>query len=213
VIEKLLFWTGCFPQKPFLFSFVAFAVPPFVSWDNLLIFGLFQGFILFNTLYYALFAKSHMEAFKEVLIQKGFKELGLDPERTKVLTLPKKSRKCFFPFLKTAWETQLSFIYLGEENLTIYTKCPPYRFIKPERKGFEDKFQIKDSCGKNVEYYYSYIQTVFFDGGNIYITLNSGDQEILKCDKKPAKNAVKQIRAILREKERRWQTLPKKERL
>ncbi len=211
MIEKLLFWVGCFPQKPLLFSFVFFAIPPFVSWENLIAFLLFLGFIFSCTLYYALFAKPQMEAFKKILIAKGFKELGLDPQKTEVLTLPKKSRKCFFPFLKVAWETQLSFIYLGEENLTIYTKCPPYRFIKPERKGAADRFQIKDSCGKNVEHYYSYIQTVFFDSGNIYITLNSGDQEVLKCDKKPAKEVVKKIRKRLRETERRWQSLPKKE--
>ncbi len=211
LIENLMMRSACFLKRLVLFSILLFILSYILYQDPLFSTLMILSCILFLLLSY-FFYLSNVTNCRETLFfkidKKGRKELMID-EDSKALYLYKPVSKCDLPLEPAnAKEFALSIIYLADDHLTIYTKCPKAHIYKTIKKGktLKERQIIKDNCDKNLEFYYSYIQSVHFDKSSkkIYITLNSGQQEEIECGKTPAKKAVNAIREKLRNSEREW---------
>lgn len=165
-------------------------------------------FLLLSYLFYLKNVSANRDRLLFLIDKKGRKELLIDQE-VQALYLYRPVSSCNLPAEPAnAKEFALSIIYLADDHLTLYTKCPKAHIYKTIKKGsaLKERKIIKDNCDKNLEFYYSYIQSVHFDKSakKVFLTLNSGQQEEIDCAKTPAKKAVNEIRKRLRNAEREW---------
>ncbi len=141
----------------------------------------------------------------DILEKKGRKELQIDDSAQSIKLFSKVS-SCELPAEPAnAKEFKVSILYLGSEQLTIYSNCPKSHIYKIYKKkpGKFKKAKPVEACAENREYYYSYIQSVHFKK-DIVLILNSGEEITIPAGKAPAKKAVLQIRKHLRKTEKDW---------
>ena len=170
---------------------------------SIIVLGFF--FLGFSYMFYIKSINTSRDVLLNILEKKGRKELQID-EDIEAIRLFKKVSSCSLPDEPAnAKEFQLTILYLGKDQLTIYTSCPKSHIFKIHKKKVPGKMKTApvEACGESREYYYSYIQSIEFKG-DITITLNSGHKEVLKAAKAPAKATVNKIRKILRKTESNW---------
>ena len=151
----------------------------------------------------------NINASRDILLQlldkKGRKELQIDKD-AESLKLFNKVSSCELPaHPANAKEFVVSILYLGKEELTIYSNCPKSHIYKIHKKKDPGALKAKavEACAESREYYYSYIQSVHFKK-DIVLVLNSGEEIAIPAAKKPAKAAVVKIRKLLRKTEKDW---------
>jgi hypothetical protein len=141
----------------------------------------------------------------DILEKKGRKELQIDDE-TESIKLFSKVSSCELPaHPANAKEFTVSILYLGKEQLTIYSSCPKSHIYKIHKKKAPGTIKAKavQACAESREYYYSYIQSVHFKK-DIILILNSGEEIPIPAAKGPAKKTVVKIRKFLRQTEKNW---------
>ena len=76
--------------------------------------------------------------------------------------------------------------------------------FKKDRYGRDKKWAVKTKCEMSMEFYYSYIQSVFYDVGDkkLKIVLISGETNEIPCEKNYGNKAESAIRENLRVSER-----------
>ena len=164
---------------------------------------------LYLILSYKFYIKN-INASRDVLLatleKKGRKELQIEDSAESIKLFSKVSSCELPPEPANAKEFSLCILYLGKEQLTIYTNCPKSHIYKIHKKKEVGKFKKPkpvEACAESREYYYSYIQSVHFKK-DIILILNSGEEIPIPAGKKPAKKAVVQIRKHLRKTEKDW---------
>ncbi len=209
-LDFMQLWIGCHWSGFAFFSIVlgTLLIPMFGA-TGFYIVVLLLVLTFISVVYYASFAKERFDAFEKALIKKDQKALKL--EDTKAIALFKNGTKCKrLPKSFTKQSYTVTLIYIGDKFLTISTKCPKFFMFKKDREGRDKKWAVKTKCGMNKEFYYSYIQSAYYDSGDkaLKIILTSGDIESIPCEKKYGEKAVTSIREKLRITERSVQTNP-----
>lgn len=141
----------------------------------------------------------------DILEKKGRKELQIEDSAESIKLFAKVS-SCELPaHPANAKEFTVSILYLGKEQLTIYSSCPKSHIYKIHKKRDTGAIKAKavEACGESREYYYSYIQSVHLKK-DIVLILNSGQEITIPAAKKPAKTSVMKIRKHLRKTEKDW---------
>ena len=208
-LEDMVMVSACFFKKIASLIVVA-TIGSYLYYADLLfsVSILTLGF-LYLFLSYIFYIKN-INASRDVLLatleKKGRKELQIEDSAESIKLFSKVSL-CELPEAPAnAKEFSLSILYLGKEQLTIYTNCPKSHIYKIHKKKEVGKFKKPkpvEACAESREYYYSYIQSVHFKK-DIILILNSGEEIPIPAGKKPAKKAVVQIRKHLRKTEKDW---------
>jgi hypothetical protein len=209
-LEDTVMISACFLAR-ITSLIVFFTVGSFLYYaDFLFSFSVSVLGLLYLTLSYKFYIKninSSRDVLLDILAGKGKKELDIEKDAD-IIKLFNKDSTCEVPNpITNAKEFTLSILYLGKEHLTTYTGCPKSHIYKIHKKKPPGKKYAKakpvEACTESQEYYYSYIQTVYFKKG-IVIVLNSDKEIFIPAAKGPAKKAVIQIRKKLRETEKNW---------
>ncbi len=216
MIENIFLYSLCkFSAKIFLYTLTA----------HLLLFGLSYLFIPiftpFITLSILIFSLVHIysghylhhhdieENLKEFenKLKEEFKNITSN-QTEEIIPLHMEVKKCNKPFEKKIIKAKIVLIGLTSTHLTI-SECTEFDLFKPKREDVK-KFCVpihKCEFKGNEEYYYSFIENVFYKDDKLFIVNSYTGSKVIECDEASAKNAIKAIRSKLREREEKRQHL------